>query len=86
MRYPRSYASTEDRLLFALDAAEAQMWVTQTDVIRLARMDPTTAIAGLKRLTQGGQIEWTRLFRGRGNGSGRPAFLYRRRQTQREAA
>lgn len=76
MRRPIGFISYTERVLFVVDRHD--QWVSQADVIRHTKMAPARAIAALRILTQTGELEWSKLFRGRGQGSGRPQFIYRR--------
>lgn len=83
MQRPRNFISDTERVLFVLDSGS---WVCQTDIIKWSRMAPAHCIVALKQLTKAGEIEWSKLKRGAGQGSGRPAFIYRKRRTGERAA
>jgi len=70
----------ETRVLAVLDLVKQ---LNQSQVIKAVRMDASTCVFTLRTLIDLGLVEQTTYRNGR---NGRPALLYRRRQTQQEAA
>ena len=66
-----------------LDVLHHTRQMNQGAVIKAARMDNTTCALVLRRLVALGLVEMTTYRNGR---EGRPAYLYRRVTTRREAA
>lgn len=63
-------------------------WMAQQDIVKRTRMAPATAITALQTMVADGELEWSKLYRGVGGGSGAPSYIYRlrRRRAQTEAA
>lgn len=60
-----------------LAVLNTEAWTRQQDVLRLVRMDASMCTLTLRRLRARGLLEASLLSRGRGNGSGAPAYVYR---------
>jgi hypothetical protein len=61
-------------------------WMAQQDIIKGTRMAQATAITTLQTMVADGEVEWARLYRGVGGGSGAPKHIYRLRKRNVEAA
>lgn len=61
-------------------------WTTRTDLIRRAKADPSRLIAAVQWLIEDGKVEFSKLYRGTGHGSGRSVHVYRKVGTREQAA
>ena len=67
-----------------LDTFEPGLWMNQSDVLKLARMDASTCLSTLRRLVDRGVLEFGLV--GRKGINGRRRHIYRLAMRNREAA